>query len=111
MTNNDTIKKLNLFYKIKVNDKDEITKITTPTRFSEPTLNDNYAAGTDGLLFNSSFTTLATPQIVTPKIYFGDAKFCLFYNSQEEGIKVDMVEWSELSGRTCTNILITPFIL
>lgn len=106
---NEAIKNADLFYKIKVNDKGKITKISVPSRFSEPTLNDNYAIGTDGLLFNSSFTTLAVPQITNPRIYFPDAKICLFYYSADGEIKVDLVTWSDISGRACTNMLLTPF--
>lgn len=106
---NDAIKKADLFYKIKVNDKGKITKISVPSRFSEPVLNENYAAGTDGLLFNSSFTTLAVPQIANPRIYFPDAKICLFYYSAEGEMQVDLVTWNDITGRACSSMLLTPF--
>jgi len=106
---NDAIKGADLCYKVVINSENEVVKITVPTRFSEPTLDDRYESGTDGLLFSSTFPISNTPHIPSPKIKFPDAKICAFYYSADEGMQVRLIGWSDLTGRDCTGILITPF--
>lgn len=106
---NEAIRGADLLYKVKINAENKVTKITIPTRFSEPTLDDNYEAGTDGLLFSSTFPILNTPCITSPRIEFPNAKICLFYYSADDGLQVRLIGWSDLLGRECKEFLITPF--
>jgi len=105
---NEVLKNAEVIYKIRVNDRNEITSIRPATLFSEPVLNGYYASGKYGYSI-TDFTSSAAAHTPNPRVYFDDADICALYYSEEDGITLKTITWDKLKARSGTSIFVTPF--
>lgn len=101
-TKNDTLKNVNLLYKIRVNDKNEITSIKKATHFESPTIKET--GFTVGTLSNN-----AEAYVSSPRIYFPEAVICALYYSEKTGMMVKSLTWSDLRQKTTAGVLFNPY--
>ena len=105
---NEALKKAEVIYKIRVNDRNEITSIRPATLFSEPVLNGYYASGKYGYAI-TDFTSMAVANTSNPRVYFDTADLCALYYTEEDGIVLKTVLWDQLKARSGSNLFLTPF--